>query len=172
VNTYYVIFGAAVQADGQPSPALRRRIEGALSAAIGQRSARFMPTGGAGKSGFVEAEVMRRILLKSGVPAEHIVVEPRGRNTLESARLCTALLSTAANVECVVPCTSPYHLARCAVLLRLEGWRVRRVRMPSDLRMVPWWKLSFYYLKECAALPCDVVLLLLQRLLSEDLPTA
>jgi uncharacterized SAM-binding protein YcdF (DUF218 family) len=163
VSIYYVIFGAAVQTDGQPSPALRRRIEGALAAARGQRGARFMPTGGAGKSGYIEAEVMRRILLESGVPSEHIVVELRGRNTLESARLCDRLLRAAENVECVIPCTSSYHLARCAALLRLQGWHVRLTPMPSDLRKVPWWKLLFYYLKECVALPCDVVLLLVRR---------
>jgi uncharacterized SAM-binding protein YcdF (DUF218 family) len=129
-----------------------------------------MPTGGAGKSGFIEAEVMRRILSESGVPAEHIVVEPQGRNTLESTRLCDTLLRAAGNVECVIPCTNPYHLARCAVLLRLQGWPIRLVPMPSDLRNVPGLKLLFYYIKECAALPCDVVLLLLRLLMSPDHP--
>jgi uncharacterized SAM-binding protein YcdF (DUF218 family) len=129
-----------------------------------------MPTGGAGKSGFVEAEVMRRILLESGVPAEHIVVDPRSRNTLESTRLCDTLLRAAGNVECVIPCTNPYHLARCAVLLRLQGWPIRVVPMPSDLRKVSGMKLLFYYLRECAAFPCDVVLLFLRLLMSQDLP--
>jgi vancomycin permeability regulator SanA len=168
VDIYYIIFGAAVQSDGEPSPALRRRIEGALSAANGRRNARFMPTGGAGTSGFVEAEVMRRVLLESGVPIDHIVVESQGRNTLESSRLCTALLAAAGNVECVVPCTNPYHLTRCAVLLRLQGWHVRLAQMPSDLRKVRWWKLLFYYLREGAALPCDVVLLLVRRNMPKD----
>jgi uncharacterized SAM-binding protein YcdF (DUF218 family) len=170
MSIYFVIFGAAVQKDGQPSPALRRRIEGALSAAGNEPSARFMPTGGKGKSGFVEAEVLRRILLESGVPSGHILVEPWGRNTLESARHCDMLLRAAGNVEYVIPCTSPYHLARCAVLLRLQGWPVRLVPMPSDLRKVPWWRLLLYYIKECAALPCDVALLLLRRHTPRDVP--
>ncbi len=163
VSVYHVIFGAAVQAGGQPSPALRRRIEGALFAANGRSDARFMPTGGAGDTEFVEAEVIRRILLESGVPAEHIIVEPCGRNTLQSARLCDALLRAAGDVECVIPCTNPFHIPRCATLLRLHGWRVRLVPMPSDLRNVPGWKLLFYYVKELVALPCDVVLLLLRK---------
>jgi uncharacterized SAM-binding protein YcdF (DUF218 family) len=169
VSIYYVIFGAAVQAGGQPSPALRRRIEGALFAAGGRSDARFMPTGGAGKAEFVEAKVIRRILLESGVPAEHIILEPSARNTLQSARLCDALLRAASDVESVIPCTNPFHIPRCATLLRLQGWPVRLVPMPSDLRKVPWWKLLFYWVKELVALPCDVVLLLLSR--PRHLPT-
>src|SRR5207249_3100440 len=63
MSTYFIILGAAVSADGAPSGTLRRRIEGALSAAKDVRAARFMPTGGAGPNGVVEADVISRILI-------------------------------------------------------------------------------------------------------------
>jgi uncharacterized SAM-binding protein YcdF (DUF218 family) len=160
---YYIIFGATVREDGRPSGTLARRIQGALEAAASNPRSRFMPTGGQGASGHVEAEVVRRLLRDAGVPLGHIVVEPRARDTLQSIRLCDTLLRTAGDVDRVIPCTSRYHVPRCALLLRLLGWRVRLTPMPSDLGHLPLWKLATFYLKELIALPYDIILLLCDR---------
>jgi uncharacterized SAM-binding protein YcdF (DUF218 family) len=160
VATYLVIFGAAVRADGSPSGTLARRVEGAVAAGRTLPGARYMPTGGRGATGFVEAEVMRAMLLAAGVPAYSIVPEDAARDTLESVRLCDALLRRAGDCDRVVPCTSRYHLPRCAVLFRLAGWQVQVPAMPGDAGRLPWRKLLWYHLKEAAALPYDAALLL------------
>ena len=161
MNRYYVIFGAAVRPDGRPSGTLARRVEGALAAAAGQADARFMPTGGLGATGYVEAEVMRRMLLEAGVAPKAILTETAARDTLESVRFCDVLLREAGDASVVIACTSRYHQPRCALLLRILGWRVETVPMPGDRGRVEVWKLITFYLKELVALPYDVVLLML-----------
>ena len=161
MSVYYIIFGAAVRADGTPSGTLLRRVEGAVAAAAGDPGARFMPTGGRGASGHVEAEVMRALLIAQGIDPARIVPESEGRDTLESVRLCDALLRRLGQVDVVVPCTSRYHLPRCTLLLRLLGWRVRVPAMPSDRGRVPASRLLLFTLKEVPALPYDAALLLL-----------
>lgn len=157
---YLVIFGAAVRADGTPSGTLRRRVAGALSLGRGMSDARFLPTGGRGATGFVEADVMREMLIDAGVSPEMIVMEREASDTLDSIRLCDALMRVVGDVETVIPCTSRYHIPRCAILFRLLGWRVRTADMPGDAGLLPWRKLLWYYAKEAAALPYDVALLL------------
>jgi uncharacterized SAM-binding protein YcdF (DUF218 family) len=159
MSTYFVIFGAAVTPDGAPSGTLARRIEGALAAAAGGAHARFMPTGGVGAHGIVEADVIARVLTEAGVPASAIVLERRARDTLESVIYCDALLRAAGDADCVEPCTSHYHLPRCALLLRMLGWRVRIPSMPGDLGSLPLGKLLAYWSKEVVALPYDAALL-------------
>jgi uncharacterized SAM-binding protein YcdF (DUF218 family) len=163
MRIYLVIFGAAVRPDGTPSGTLQRRVAGAL--AIGKQLdfICYMPTGGAGAGGHVEAEVMRQMLIDAGTPPEAIIVEPLARDTLQSVRLCDSLLRAQGDVAAVIPCTSPYHLPRCALLLRLLGWPVRIMKMPGDAGVLQWHKLIWYYLKEIIALPYDAVLLVFGR---------
>ena len=121
-----------------------------------------MPTGGLGTSGHVEAEVMCRMLLGAGVAPKQIVTEPAARDTLESVRFCDVLLREAGDASAVIACTSRYHQPRCALLLRMLGWRVETPPMPSDRGQVEVWKLAAFHLKELIALPYDAVLLMLQ----------
>lgn len=160
MSNYLVIFGAAVRANGTPSGTLMRRIDGAVAAGHRVTNPCYMPTGGKGATGFVEAEVMRDMLIAQGVAPEAIMMEPHARDTLESIRLCDVLLRAADDVETVIPCTSRYHILRCATLLRLRGWKVRTMPMPGDAGLLPWRKLLWYYLKEILALPYDMVLLM------------
>lgn len=159
MRSYYVIFGAAVRADGEPSGTLRRRVEGAWAASRGDPDARFLCSGGVSANGHVEADVMRRLLLAAGAPDAAILLEREGRDTLHQAKLCDAILRGQGDVGEVVPCTSRYHLPRCALLLKGLGWRVRLAPMPHDLGRLPFRKLVFYYCKELIALPYDLVLL-------------
>ena len=158
---YLIIFGAAVLADGSPSGTLVRRVEGAVRAARSYRDPVFMPTGGKGTAGYVEAEVMRAMLLAAGVPADRIVEEGQARDTVESVRLCDVLLRLAGDVDHVLTCTSRYHLPRCVLLLRLLGWPVRVPQMPQDYVRLPTGKLIRFTLKEIVATPYDAMLLTL-----------
>lgn len=166
MSVYFVIFGAAVRDDGSSSGTLCRRVEGALTAAQGVDSARYMPTGGAGANGHIEADAIKDLLLRAGIPADAIISERLARDTLDSVRRCDALLRAAADAEWVTPCTSPYHLPRCVILFRVMGWKVRWTPMPSDRGALPWWKLLCYALKEVVALPYDLLLLVISRKLA------
>jgi vancomycin permeability regulator SanA len=158
-----VVFGAALRPDGSPSGVLARRIEGAAAIYGGLGEAWVIVTGGPVAHPTPEAHVMRAALVAAGVPAERILVEDQARDTLDSVRLCDAILRTKSEVNMVVPATSGFHQPRCAALLKLKGWRVRRFRMPPDrphMGALRWWAALT---KEALATPWDVALLSLRR---------
>jgi vancomycin permeability regulator SanA len=163
VTDYAIIFGAAVREDGRLSPTLHRRIQGALAWAQDHPEGLLIPTGGIGPSGLTEAEAMQRDLLIAGIAPERIIPETQGRDTLESVRLCDAILRQRGDCRSVAICSSPFHQPRCALLFRLLGYRVARPPMPSDRGRVLLRKYARYVLKEIFATPYDALLLLLRR---------
>ena len=163
MSHYFVIFGAAVRADGTPSGSLMRRAEGALALAKDVRPRIFLATGGVGRYGPAEALVIRDLLLAGGAVQQEILIEDKATDTLQSILFCHAIMRSRNDVELLTPCSSGYHNLRCAILFRLLGYRVRTGRMPSDLPHIGPWKWGRYVLKEALALPFDVSLLLLRR---------
>jgi uncharacterized SAM-binding protein YcdF (DUF218 family) len=161
VSGCLIIFGAAVRSDGTPSGTLSRRIAGALDAAKKFGRVTFLVTGGAGKNGIVEAEAMKSLLIAADISDQRIITERKATDTFESILYCDALLRQMDHVDWVAPCTSRYHLLRCRLLLRMLGWTVRHVEMPSDWGHVrPHIKLISYYFKELVSTPYDLLLLL------------
>lgn len=157
---FLVVFGAAVRPDGSPSGVLRRRVDGALAAALDDPAARFVVTGGEGHHAPAEAIVMADLLRAAGVPDAHIVIEPESRDTLESALRCARLIAAHWQPGSrVLSCSSPSHNPRCAALLRLLGIPAIRAAMPSDRPHITLRRLIYQVVRESAALPFDVVLL-------------
>lgn len=163
MKDYAIIFGAAVWDDGRLSHTLRRRVQGALAWAQDHPDGLLIPTGGIGPSGLTEAEAMQRDLLIAGIAPERIIPETLGRDTLESVRLCDAILRQRGDCRSVAICTSPFHQPRCALLLRILGYRVERPLMPSDRGRAPPRRYAQYLLKEFIATPYDALLLLARR---------
>ena len=116
-----VVLGAA-QYDGRPSPQLRARLNHALMLWQCDAAALIVVTGGkrAGDR-FTEAETSRDYLIARGVPAEAIVVEPRGTSTFESLAAVrdddvTRILQR------VVVVSDPYHVMRAQLVARELGF--------------------------------------------------
>jgi len=80
-NHYFVIFGAAVKPDGQPSGTLLRRVQGAWQLGKETDSACFIVTGGVGEHGPAEGLVMQQLLLRMGVRCQRGAM-PSDRATL------------------------------------------------------------------------------------------
>ncbi|MEO6218478.1 MAG: YdcF family protein [Sphingomonas sp.] len=160
MKDYAIIFGAAVREDGQLSPTLCRRVQGALAWAQDHPDGLLIPTGGIGPSGLTEAEAMQRDLLIAGIAPERIIPETQGHDTLASVELCDAILRQRGDCRSVAICTSTFHQPRCALLFRLLGYRVERPPMPSDRGRVLKRKYARYVLKEIFATPYDALLLL------------
>jgi uncharacterized SAM-binding protein YcdF (DUF218 family) len=138
---------------------LRRRVEAA--AAFGARldAPLYVPTGAKGRYGASEASVMAGLLRAMGVPAERILPEETGTDTLSSVRAVARLISKA---DTVYVATSGYHLARCRILLRLAGIRAEACPPPPAAgRLLERW---YWLLREVAAIPYDAALGLLLRL--------
>jgi len=163
VKDYAIIFGAAVWEDGRLSPTLRRRVQGALAWAQEHPEGILIPTGGIGPSGLTEAEAMQRDLLIAGIEASRVIPETQGHDTLESVRLCDAILRQRGDCRNIAICTSPFHQPRCALLFRLLGYRVTCPPMPSDRGRLLKRRYAQYVLKEFFATPYDALLLLLRR---------
>lgn len=163
MRDYVIVFGAAVRPGGTPSLALRRRIDRAASWAREHPTSLIMPTGAAGEYGPAEARVMKQALIDAGIPARRIVVEPHGRDTLESIRLCDRLLRKRGDCGRVVVCTSRYHQPRCALLFRLLGWKVLSPRMAMGIGRLRRRTYGRMIAREVLALPYDALLLLAKR---------
>lgn len=162
VPAVIVIFGAAVRPGGQPSGAMLDRVRAAFR--LGERlpDAVYMPTGGVGRHGPAEADVMAALLRDRGVPPDRIRPEPTGTNTLSSVRACARLLRGHAGP--VYAASSAYHLPRCVILLRLAGLDARACppswgAASSSLRKRWYWRL-----REVPAVPVDAALLAWHRL--------
>ena len=157
-----VIFGAAIRPDGKPSGVLRDRVSAALR--FGQALSPpplYLPTGGQGRFGPPEADVMAELLRNSGVAADDIMPERTGRNTLRSAVAAASMLR--GSDRPVYVATSAYHMARCLALLNVAGLRARRGPMasgPAASRLLRRW---FWRLREVPAIPIDCLILLLTR---------
>jgi uncharacterized SAM-binding protein YcdF (DUF218 family) len=160
---YAIVFGAGVRPDGQPSPVLRHRIEGALAWGRGRDAAMFLATGGQGRHGPPEAEVIRDALIAGGIDPALILVEAKARDTLESVRFCDRILRERGDCRRVIVCTSTYHQSRCALLLRLLGYRVVAPEVPNGWGKLKVRRYGVALLKEAIAAPYDAGLLLLRR---------
>jgi uncharacterized SAM-binding protein YcdF (DUF218 family) len=159
---YVIVFGAGVRPDGRPSPVLRHRIQGALAWA-GRDGTMFLATGGKGRHGPPEAQVIREGLIAGGVDPARILVECAARDTLESVRLCGRILRERGDAARVIVCTSTYHQRRCALLLRLAGYRVVTPDVPNGWGRLKVRRYGVALLKEAIATPYDAGLLLLRR---------
>ena len=158
-----VIFGAAVRADGRPSSALRRRVEAAARFGATLDAPLFMPTGGVGRYGPSEASVMAALLREFGVAPERIVVEDTAANTIGSVRACARLLRTRGHTGRVYAASSSYHLLRCLLLLRIAGFDAAICPPPPGPSARRWRTRWYWRLREIAALPIDVAIMLWLR---------
>jgi len=159
---YVIVFGAGVRPDGRAGPVLRHRIQGALAWA-GRDETMFLATGGKGRNGPPEAQVIREGLIAGGIDPAQILVECAARDTLESARLCDRILRERGDCDRVIVCTSTYHQRRCALLLRLAGYRVATPDVPNGWGRLKVRRYGIALLKEAIATPYDAGLLLLRR---------
>jgi uncharacterized SAM-binding protein YcdF (DUF218 family) len=153
-----------VRPGGRPSTTLRWRVEAA--AAFGGRFADplFVPTGGVGRFGPSEALVMAGLLAALGVPAEGILLEETGTDTLSSVRAVAKLLRAHGIAVPVFAASSLYHLPRCLLLLRLLGVPARAAIPPTVPAAARWWRRCYWWLREVPAVPYDVALAVLLRL--------
>jgi uncharacterized SAM-binding protein YcdF (DUF218 family) len=158
-----VIFGAAIRPGGTPSGTLRRRVEGAHRFGAIFRDPVFLVTGGVGRHGPAEAEVMRDQLLGYGVPAHRILVEDKATDTLSSAVLCARILKAREDRGMIHVCSSTYHIPRCRMLLAMLRLQTEPVPMPSDRKALGTAKWLYYLVREAAALPYDAIVMALKR---------
>lgn len=164
-----VVLGAAVRKTGEASPALRRRLLHAVNLMREGRSRAMLVTGGLGKYPPTEAEVMKEIALREGIPAEHIFMEQEATSTFESVVLCSRIMRQHGWSTAIVV-SDPYHLFRTIVAFRAFGIRAIGSAAEGGRQDNRLWKWGYYYLREFVALPWYLLLVLAEKMKRQNRP--
>ena len=141
-----VVPGSKVHPDGQPSSGLQRRLERAAEVFHAHSVQAIIVSGGRGIEGFEEADVMRDVLLKAGIPPDKIIVDRTGNNTRLTAIHAAAIMK-AHNWRSAVVISQYYHVPRAKLALRQQG--IQQVSgAAAEYRFA--WTDPLSILRECA----------------------
>jgi uncharacterized SAM-binding protein YcdF (DUF218 family) len=148
-----VIFGARVQTDGSPTPALARRIGFGLEAAALHPGPVFC-SGAASEGARSEAEAIAEGLRRGGVPPSRIILDEGSRDTLETA-VAAVRFARRAKIDTLVVCTEDFHMARARMLIEALGIAAERGPVPTGPSGAPrdYWRRM--RLREAAAYGYD-----------------
>lgn len=120
-----IVLGAQIRGDGQPGPAIERRMDVALALYRTGEAPRLLLSGG-GTGAIPEAEIMRRMAQATGVPESDLLLETRSASTVENAIECARMLAADPPAAVLLVTDSP-HAVRARILFRMAGLPVRRV---------------------------------------------
>ncbi|HWE46947.1 MAG TPA: YdcF family protein [Caulobacteraceae bacterium] len=150
-----VVPGSKVYRSGLPSPSLQSRLDEALVVYRRGLVKNLFVSGGLGKEGFDESQVMRAYLVAHGVPAVAIVTDSHGDNTFATARH-TATLMRQRHWTSAFVITQYFHVPRTRLALRacgvnVAGWAHARYFDLRDFYSVPREALGYpvYGLEHC-----------------------
>jgi uncharacterized SAM-binding protein YcdF (DUF218 family) len=114
-----VVLGCRLTADGRPSERLRRRVARAVELYRADAAPLLLLSGG-GSGPVAEADAMRELALRAGVPETALICEPLSRNTVENALNATGLLRERGLAR-IVLVSDRAHLPRAKWLFRRTG---------------------------------------------------
>ena len=115
-----IVLGAQVLPTGEPSVQLQWRLDKAMEC-YWEKPCYIVVCGAQGvNEPEPEGDVMRRVLLEAGVPAEHVISDPDSVDTKQNIRNGWKILQ---ELGCKKPLivTSDYHLPRAMAIARDNG---------------------------------------------------
>jgi vancomycin permeability regulator SanA len=115
-----IVLGNTVNPDGQPSPRLKSRLNKAVELYSQGLVPNLIVSGGVGREGFDEAEVMKRYLINQGVPPNRVVVDSFGSSTCQTAKNSSRLMKEE-GWESAIVVTQYFHVSRTKLALRRNG---------------------------------------------------
>ncbi|HEY6131027.1 MAG TPA: YdcF family protein [Halioglobus sp.] len=133
-----VLLGGATRGDTHMGtlPDLNQQADRLVHAAALYKAGKapvILLAGGAPAGGRPEAEQMKDILSVMGVPAQHMLLETKSRDTHDNA-VFTAQMLKARGVRRVLLVTSAFHMRRSAALFETQGLEV--VPAPTDYQQL------------------------------------
>ena len=141
-----VVLGNAVTPAGQPSPRLQARLDTAAALYRAGIVRRILVSGGIEPSGQDEAATMAGYLAQQAVPADAILQDPHGDDTLATARNTAGLPGGPGRVVVV---TQWFHVPRAVLAMRRAGVHGVSAAWPRFIE----WRDAYSFLREAAALP-------------------
>lgn len=115
-----VILGNKVEIDGTPSPTLQSRLEKGLELYEKHLAPLVIVSGGLGKEGFEEAEVMQRYLISHGIRKKMIIVDNQGLDTYLTAQNTKNILKER-DLTSVIVVTNYFHISRTKLAFKKSG---------------------------------------------------
>lgn len=156
--------GSAVLPDGRPGPAMRRRVKAALKLRDEFEDLIFIPSGGIVQNRpCSEAEAMRTLLIEAGVSSDNIFMEAESKNTLQNAFNSARIIRQFPATCNVIVCSDNYHIYRCRWLLYLMRIPTIYRPMPGASNEVGWMRWMYFCMREAAATPLQVFVLLILK---------
>lgn len=115
-----VVLGNKVELNGEPSERLKGRLNKAVELYDKNYFEYIIVSGGIGKEGYDEAEVMKKYLIKNGIPDEKIIMDNKGYNSFMTAQN-TKLIMNNMNLESITIITQFYHISRTKLAFDSTG---------------------------------------------------
>ncbi len=115
-----VILGNKVELDGTPSPTLQSRLEKGLELYEKQMAPLIIVSGGLGKEGYQEAEVMQEYLVSRGVPKDVVIADNEGFDTFLTAQNTKNILRER-SLTSVLVVSNYFHISRTVLAFKKSG---------------------------------------------------
>ena len=148
-----LVLGAAVDANGDPTPILRDRLDVGASLYQAGAASKIIVTGNNSAESHHEADAMKSYLVGKGVPAADIMCDNYGRTTYDSMWRARNVFEVAR----VIVVTQTYHEHRS--LFDAKGAGMEACGVPSDLSTYAFQ--NYYDFREIFARVKDLGLVLL-----------
>ncbi len=110
-----VILGCPNEEDGSVAPCQRERVEMALALRDAGYAQRFITTGAAVHTPYVEAHTLRDLLLEAGVDSSDIFIDPLAEHTDENIYYSSRIMQAQGWQSALVVSEDPGHLMMTAV---------------------------------------------------------
>lgn len=115
-----LILGNTVNYDGTLSDRLRGRVEKGLQLYKDGFAPKIVVSGGLGKEGYYEGIEMKRYLTERGVSPKAVIVDNKGINTYETAKVF-AEIAEAQNINSVIVVSQFFHITRTKYILKKKS---------------------------------------------------
>ena len=112
-----LILGNTVNPDGMLSDRLRGRVEKGLQLYKAGFAPKIVVSGGLGKEGYYEGIEMKKYLTERGVSDDAVIVNNKGVNTYETAKVF-AKIAEKRNISSVIVISQFFHITRTKYILR------------------------------------------------------
>jgi uncharacterized SAM-binding protein YcdF (DUF218 family) len=136
-----VILGNEVNLNGEPSPQLKARLDRTVELFRQQLFPQIVVSGGIETNGTDESLAMRQYLMNQGVPAEAIILDPRGFDTMDTAEDTAALINQRGWKRIMV-ISQYFHLPRCKLAFRKAGIKHVLVSYPRFFSWRDLWAIT------------------------------
>lgn len=116
-----LIFGNKVELNGKPSERLKGRLDRGYELFSEGKSSLIIVSGGIGKEGFDEADVMKEYLVNEGISPNLIIKDSNGINTYATAKNLKTIVENK-EIKSVIIVSNYYHLMRAKLAIGKFGF--------------------------------------------------